>query len=308
MDAAYSPASNLTPQRATFTKAGWIAACASAAIARRQAMLIQFTRFPPVPADTARAAEAVFGKGNIYMTIGDRVDHLLANVDVAMLDGLEGKSSAATSAVLALMTAFQFAENLPDHQAAEAIRTRVEWKYALHLPLDYPGIEPAGLCEFRRRLWFDAIRQRVFQQILDSLSEMELFRERHLQGADTIEVLTGVCGLSRLESLVEAMSMVLEVLAASRPAWLLKTALPHWYERYTRARWIGSLPHQHAEQVALAEAIGGDALHLLDALTKANADLAMLPEVQALWQVWHQQFNQPLHQFRWRTPLCAACQ
>jgi Transposase domain (DUF772) len=33
----------------------------------------------------------------------------------------------------ALVTIFQMAENLTDRQAAEAVRTRIDWKYALGL-------------------------------------------------------------------------------------------------------------------------------------------------------------------------------
>ena len=34
---------------------------------------------------------------------------------------------------LALVTVLQFAENLTDRQAAEAVRTRLDWQYALGL-------------------------------------------------------------------------------------------------------------------------------------------------------------------------------
>jgi transposase len=35
------------------------------------------------------------------------------------------------------VTLFQFAEVLPDRQAAEEVRGRIDWKYALALPLMY---------------------------------------------------------------------------------------------------------------------------------------------------------------------------
>src|SRR5512136_831626 len=110
-------------------------------------MPIQSAPFPPLPRDTARAAEAAFGKGNIYLAIGDQVERLLAGVDLADL-ATPADKPVTTRILFALVTAFQYAENLPDRRAAEAIRTRTDWKYALHLPLDGPGFDGSALCEF----------------------------------------------------------------------------------------------------------------------------------------------------------------
>ncbi|TFV34241.1 transposase [Streptomyces sp. T1317-0309] len=40
---------------------------------------------------------------------------------------------------LALVSVLQFAENLSDRAAANAVRTRIDWKYALGMELDDPG-------------------------------------------------------------------------------------------------------------------------------------------------------------------------
>jgi transposase len=53
---------------------------------------------------------------------------------------------------LALVTVFQFLENLSDQQAAEAVRSRIDVKYALSLEFDDPGFDLSMLCEFRARL------------------------------------------------------------------------------------------------------------------------------------------------------------
>jgi L-ribulose-5-phosphate 3-epimerase UlaE len=42
---------------------------------------------------------------------------------------------------LALVTIFQFMENLTDRQAADAVRSRLDWKYALSLELTDPGFD-----------------------------------------------------------------------------------------------------------------------------------------------------------------------
>jgi transposase len=42
---------------------------------------------------------------------------------------------------LALITVVQFVEGLSDRQAADAVRGRIDWKYALSLDLTCPGFE-----------------------------------------------------------------------------------------------------------------------------------------------------------------------
>lgn len=269
-------------------------------------MPIQSAPFPPLPRDTARAAEAAFGKGNIYLTIGDQMEHLLAEVDLTGLSAAT-KKPAATLALLALVTAFQAAENLPDHRAAEAVRTRTDWKYALHLPLEGPGFDPLTLCEFRQHLLNDPAAQSAFQQILNHLAEIGLLRSLGNQRAEATEALTAVCTVSRLERLAEAMRMTLEALAVRQPEWLRTTTLPHWYERYNRVLATPLLPHCRKAQEDLARAIGMDARYLLDKIGGGHTALALLPEVQSLWREWHQQFNQSAHEARWRSPLCTVC-
>ena len=53
---------------------------------------------------------------------------------------------------LALATVLQFVEGLSDRQAADAVRGRIDWKYALGLSLTDPGFDHTVLSEFRSRL------------------------------------------------------------------------------------------------------------------------------------------------------------
>jgi transposase len=52
---------------------------------------------------------------------------------------------------LALDSVMQFAENLSDRQEAFAVRARLDWKYALSLPLNESGFHSSVLSEFRDR-------------------------------------------------------------------------------------------------------------------------------------------------------------
>lgn len=55
---------------------------------------------------------------------------------------------------LALVTVLQFMEALSDRQAADAVRARIDWKYALGLDLTDSGFDHTVLSEFCTRLWY----------------------------------------------------------------------------------------------------------------------------------------------------------
>jgi transposase len=51
-----------------------------------------------------------------------------------------------------LVAVLLFAENLSDRQAADAVRSRLDWKYLLGLELGDPGFDFSVLSEVRARL------------------------------------------------------------------------------------------------------------------------------------------------------------
>jgi transposase len=53
---------------------------------------------------------------------------------------------------LAVVTVMQFADGLTDRQAADAVRSRIDWKYALGLDLTDVGFHYSVLSKFRTRL------------------------------------------------------------------------------------------------------------------------------------------------------------
>ena len=240
--------------------------------------------FPPIPAETAQAVGSVFGKGNIYVMIGDQLDRLFATVDLAQLN----RSSTKPRYILlvyGLVTLFQFMECLPDRRAAAALHSRLDWKYALHLPLNHPGMTAYTLCEFRRQVWHDPIGQQTFQKMIDAVADHGWLlidaRPRPTAG----ELIASVCNLSRIEQLADGLCVALETLAANRPDWLLKTVLPHWYDRYTKRLSLSDLSNATPDQLALAQTIGLDAAHLLDAID-SEPSLAELSEIQALQRIY----------------------
>src|SRR5258708_3216338 len=118
---------------------------------RRLLMSMHPRKPDPVPEQTARVARAAFADDNIYLRMRDELDIIYDDQDFAKLFSSRGKPAQAPWR-LALVTIMQFAENFSDRQAADAVRGRIDWKYALSLELDDPGFDHTVLSEFRTRL------------------------------------------------------------------------------------------------------------------------------------------------------------
>src|SRR5512144_3003678 len=102
----------------------------------------------PIPAETQRVARAAFPRGNGYLHVIDALDALYQDEQFANLFSARGQP-AASPARLALVTILQFAEGLSDRQAAEAVRSRIDWKYVLGLELTEAGFDFSILSDFR---------------------------------------------------------------------------------------------------------------------------------------------------------------
>ena len=110
-------------------------------------MSLKPSRVAPVPELTARVAHAAFPKGNLYLAIRDELGTLFEDDQFSDLFPARGKA-AFTPWRLAFITILQFAEGLSDRQAADAVRSRIDWKYALSLELEDSGFDASILCEF----------------------------------------------------------------------------------------------------------------------------------------------------------------
>ncbi len=104
-----------------------------------------------IPEETVRVARAAYPKGNLYMQMRDAIGTIYQDQAFAHLFPQNGRPVEAPWR-LALITVMQFIEELPDRQAADAVRGRIDWKYALGLELTDPGFDATVLCEFRKRL------------------------------------------------------------------------------------------------------------------------------------------------------------
>ncbi len=172
-----------------------------------------------IPTETIRVAKAAFPKGNIYMRMRDELGIIYDEKIFANLFARYGRPAIAPWR-LALISIMQFAENLTDRQAADAVRSRIDWKYALGLDLGDCGFDFSVLSEFRTRLIEGGIEQELFEKMLSRLREVGLLKAPKNQRTDSTHVLANLRELSRKEIIGETIRSALNAIAAVAPNWL----------------------------------------------------------------------------------------
>ncbi len=80
----------------------------------------------PVPEETVRVAHAAFPSGHLYLTLRDEFGVIFSDEAFAPLFPTRGQPAEAPWR-LALVSLLQYAENLSDRQAADAVRNRIDW-------------------------------------------------------------------------------------------------------------------------------------------------------------------------------------
>src|SRR5689334_8559415 len=99
-----------------------------------------------IPEETIRIACAAYPRGNTLMKIRDALGTISQDQAFTELFPHNGRVVEAPWR-LALITVLQFMEELPDRQAADAVRGRIDWQYLLGLELTDPGFDASVLSE-----------------------------------------------------------------------------------------------------------------------------------------------------------------
>jgi transposase len=203
---------------------------------------------------------------------------------------------------LAIVTVFQFLEHLSDRQAADAVRARIDWKYALGLELTDSGFHFSVLTEFRARLIQGNAEHLLLDRMLEHFKAKGLVKARGKQRTDSTYVLGAVHDLHLLELVAETMRATLDDLAAVAPDWLKGIAKPEWFKRYAHRIEDYSLPKTKEKREALALEVGDDGFYLLDALEAkiAPVETAVVDTVSTLRDVWRVHYERVNNHARWR--------
>lgn len=256
----------------------------------------------PIPEETARIAHAAYPKGNVFMHMRDELGTIYQDESFAPLFSHTGQPAEAPWR-LALVTIMQFAEGLSDRQAADAVRGRIDWKYALGLDLSDAGFDASVLSEFRTRLVEGHAEEQLLTAMLTLFKERGWLKARGKQRTDSTHVLAKIRAINRLVCVGETLRHALNCLAIVAPEWLLEQSQPEWADRYGVRLEDSRLPSGEDARQAWAQQVGQDGSALLSAVfdPSAPAWLREVPAVEVVRRVWVQNYQWSEGQLSWRS-------
>ena len=230
----------------------------------------------------------------LAVAVRDRLGQWLDDEVFAAAFGVRGRPGLAPSR-LAVVTVLQMMEDLGDRQAAEAVRTRLDWQYLLGLGLADAGFDHSVLSEFRGRVAEHQLEEAVLDALLAKLAADGLVRAGGKQRTDSTHVIAAVRALHTTELAGESVRAALEALAAVCPDWLAaRFCLGDWSRRYGAriSTWQRTAPGK-AERDRLAVQYARDGYALVAACYEESAPpwAREIPAVQVLRTVLIQSFT-----------------
>jgi transposase len=260
-------------------------------------MSMQPAAWPEPDPQIAAAIAAMYGVRKtarpLPVLVRDRLGEWLEDEKFAVAFGARGRPGWSPSR-LALVTVLQRAENLTDRLAAEAVRTRIDWKYLLGLSLDDPGFDHTVLPEFRGKVAGAGLEQVVLDALLVRLAADDLVKAGGKQRTDSTRVVAAVAALNRLELAGESVRAALEALTAARPDWVAeRICVPDFARRYGTPLTSWRPPASQARQDELAITYARDGYALLEAVydKTSPAWLRELPAIDVLRRVLLQDYT-----------------
>jgi IS5 family transposase len=243
-----------------------------------------------IPVGTVAVVRAACPRGTRVTRLRDVLGPVFDDARFAGWFADEGRAGVAPG-LLALVCVLQAMEDLSDRAAADAVRTRLDWKYALGLELTDTGFDFSVLCEFRDRLCVQDRAQELLTAMLECADAAGLLRRRGKVRTDSTHVLARTRTLNRLEKLGEAFRLALEQIAGMAPGWLAPRLKPRWAKEFTRPVQIGRLPQSDRARQQWGRQVAADGAWLLEQIDTdpTQAWLARLPAVQALRTIWAQE-------------------
>lgn|SRR5574337_108447 len=255
----------------------------------------------PIPEETRLLVHRLCPKGTLVTQLRDALGPIYSDEHFAHLFSKRGRPAEAPWR-LALVTVLQAIEGLTDRQAADAVRMRIDWLYALALPLDEPGFDYSILTDFRQRVQAAGAQDLILEPILHLSRQRGWLKARGKQRTDATAVLARVRALSSLESVGESMRAALNALAEQEPGWVQAHLNPDWFERYVHRFELARFPKAETQRQLLREQVGQDVAQLLACIDEQTTPQAVRtePSVALLRQVFAQHYEQQGQQVHWR--------
>ena len=266
-------------------------------------MVLHPHRTKPIPPLTKEIAHKAFPKGNLYMTLRDKLGTLYDDEDFAELYSSEGQP-ALHPGRLALVCVMQYMANLSDRGTVEAIAARIDWKYALGMDLTEPGFDSSVLTLFRSRLLNGEKERLILDKLLERCQQLQLIKVKGKARTDSTHILAAIRNLNRLEYVGETLRSALNALAVAHPDWLSNLVAPDWFDRYSKPVEESRLPRGTEARNDYAQIIGQDGMRILEAIYDEPTTpqwLREIPAIETLRIAWLHQYWIDHGQLHWRS-------
>ncbi len=244
--------------------------------------------WPEPSGEITRAVMAIYAgrRAPMPMAVRDELGEVFADEQFASAFADRGPQGWSPGRLM-LVTVLQAAEGLTDRQAAEAVRDKLSWKYALGLELTDPGFDASVLSEFRTRLVTHELQTRVLDLLVARLIDKGLLKAGGKQRTDSTHVLAAVRLLNQIELVGESVRACLESIAAADPGWVSVVLDSSWQRRYDARVDSWRMPSSKTKRVALGNDYARDGHALLHTLWHPDTPrwLRELPAIEVLRQV-----------------------
>jgi transposase len=140
--------------------------------------------------------------------------------------------NAIPPSFLAMVTLLQWRESLSDDETAEAVYLRLDWKYALHLPLEEGTFNSSTLCVFRRRLKEKEKESYLFDKLLELCREKGFIKKNTKQRVDATHIVKHINRIATTDLLFRAVKCLVEEIEKKAFGYYEKNIPEDIKERY----------------------------------------------------------------------------
>jgi transposase len=245
--------------------------------------------FPAIPRGTKKLVEELFSKhDNLYVKLEKRCSSLFFDMDYSAIYPTRGRPGFHP-VFLMRVTLIQFIEGLSDREFVKVLPSRLDWKYFLHLPLNFKSFDASVLSDFRRIISSHDASDLILDAVLQVAKDLKLLKA-DVQRTDSTHVLASVRDLNRLELVYETFRTALESAAECEFDFVNGIARPNWSERYALPCFNFRIPKCEKKKAEWLASIADDGRYLLEVIDKSGpSSLKTLPSMGTLRKVWEQQ-------------------
>jgi transposase len=151
----------------------------------------------------------------------------------------EGGRYPVSPSLLASISILQYMQRVSDRVAVDNTIMRRDWRIALGITPNYAGFDASVLCNFRKRLVAHNQTRLIFERVLECVQELGLIKRHHRVRVDATELIANVAVLSRAESLMEAIRVVVHDAYKQCSALRQRADFMSLHERHGDEVWLG---------------------------------------------------------------------